>query len=148
MIANHELGTAQRQKRNSNLSSFCLLGMLMFLVLFSTSPCYGQMGSSAIYSDTWLDTSGASSNTVYEEGATVPGAYVVGWGVTQDYNNIYNHSYWVQTTLSGPGGRTASVTSATSSSYTRAEVRLPFTFNSSETGSYSTSSTHMMNARI
>lgn len=144
MIAKQELWTVRQHLSHITHTRLRFLGVLIFLGLFTALPCYGQMGSYAIYSDTWVDASGVDSSRMYDQGVPIPGARVVGWGVTQDYANYYNHRYWVQSKLTGPNGRMATATSYTSSSYTRAETTLSLTFSESEVGAYQTQSTHSM----
>lgn len=144
MINNREFGMARRRLGHANHARLRSLGAFIMLGLFAAVPCYGQMGSYTIYSDTWIDASGVNSSRIYNQGEPIPGARVVSWGVTQDNYNYYNHRYWVQTKLTGPGGRTATATSYVTSSYTRAEATLPLTFSESEVGAYQTQSTHSM----
>jgi hypothetical protein len=144
MLANPEVRTVRQHLSHVTHTRLRFLGALIFLGLFTSLPCYGQMGSYAIYSDTWIDDSGVDSSKMYDQGVPIPGARAVSWGVTQDNANYYNHRYWVQTKITGPDGRTSTATSYTSSSYARAEATLPLTLSESELGTFQTNSTHSM----
>lgn len=101
--------------------------LLLFLSLIAAPSAFGQMGSSAVYSDMWVDDSAAPAE--YVEGAAPPPYTVVATGVTQDNYNSYGHTYWVMTTLRSPNGRTASVTSYKTnaySAYTRGDASLSY----------------------
>lgn len=108
--------------------------LAVFVFFFLAAPqALGQMGSSATYSESWVD--GSDSNAVK----------IIGGGVTRDNYNTYGHTYWVTTTVRSPTGRTASATSYKSnaySAYVRAETYLPWDWNVPDPGDYLTQSQH------
>lgn len=118
-------------------STKCNWFIRIFLVsaFFLITPmCFGQMGSYAIYSDVWGD--GYENTNLY------------GCGITQDYSNYYNHSYWVVSTITSPAGRTVSATSYTSSSYARVDLSMPLSgndFNDNDLGLYNMVTRHWLN---
>jgi hypothetical protein len=117
--------------------------LLLFLSVIAAPSAFGQMGSSAVYSDMWVNDSSAPAENV--EGAPPPPYTVVGTGVTQDNYNSYGHTYWVVTTLRSPNGRTASVTSYKTSSYsayTRGDVSL--SYDLTDLGQFTVNTTHRM----
>jgi hypothetical protein len=95
--------------------------------LASPHPAVQNMGYGATYSDMWLNSNWKR---------------IWGAGVTEDNYNAYGHWYYVTTTLRSPNGRTASVTSYTSSSYAYAEVRLDWPSSDSDLGDYVTEAEH------
>ncbi|HYG80766.1 MAG TPA: hypothetical protein VD861_10280 [Pyrinomonadaceae bacterium] len=102
---------------------------IAFLSILATPSVFGQsMGSVSVYSDQWMDKPTADSIRVRSS------------GVTQDYNNMYGHNYWVVIKLTSPAGRTATATSYASTSYARVETSLPLDFNDS--GGYTTRTEH------
>jgi hypothetical protein len=111
-----------------------LLGsVLVTLVLGSYGSASAQMGSSATYSDSWVDDSEPES------------VAIVGTGVTQDTYNSYGHTYWVVTTLTSPSGRTSNATSYHTNAYnayTSTETSLTWDWN--DLGDYTTGSQHWM----
>lgn len=117
--------------RKQGNASLRLLGTVPLFGIFVAPSALGQsMGSYAVYSDTWFNTSNPNQAI----------NYVVGAGVTQDYNNIYGHNYWTVTTVRSPAGRTATTTSYTSASYARTETSLlwdPF-----DAGNYTVETKH------
>lgn len=119
------------------------LALLLFVLVFAVPSAFGQMGSSATYSDMWIDDSAAPAE--YYEDAPIPTYYVVACGVTQDNYNSYRHTYWVGTTLRSPNNRTASGTSYKTSAYnayTRVDVSLPYDVQ--DLGDFQFNSTHTM----
>lgn len=145
MLLKNRINSRQRRHNHLVVITLRLQAITVFLGFVTISSAFGQMGYSTTYSDIWVDTSGVDQNRAYNEGETVPGAYVVGCGLTQDSYNTFGHRYWVTTTLTGqPNGRTASGTSPETPSYSRVEVQLPWTFNEAESGDYSVNSTHYL----
>jgi hypothetical protein len=119
------------------------LALLLFVLAFAVPSAFGQMGSSATYSDMWIDDSAAPSE--YYEDAPPPPYYVVSCGVTQDNYNSYRHTYWVGMTLRSPNNRSASGTSYKTSSfnaYTRVDVSMPYDVH--DLGDFQFSSSHTM----
>ena len=106
---------ASLHSRKQTVGRMPLLMVSAVLVLIVYTPAFGQMGSSVIYSDSWVDD---STSTVY----------VIGTGITSDSYNSYNHRYWVSTTLTSPSGRIAGGSSQQSGSYARVDVSLTLNF--------------------
>ena len=98
--------------------------LIAVLLSLSSSAAMAQMGSSVTYTDKWVDSSNPNAPRI------------VGSGVTQDYNNIYGHTYWVETTITSPTGRTVIATSYRSNSYARVETSLPWDWNNPDPGDY------------
>ena len=98
----------------------------------AATPTFAQtyMGSSARYSDVWLNDSNQNAPRI--EGA----------GVTDDAYNSFGHKYWVQATLTSPNGRKATLTTSQYVSYARAIVSLAWDWN--DMGTYTISSIHYM----
>ena len=103
-----------------NYKHWAITLLVVIFCLLPTSSTFGY----AYYSDTWMDDSDPAN------------IRIIGTGVTSDSNNGYMgyypggygaiyHSYWVQTTLTSPDGRTVTVNSYHSSSYTSAETSFP-----------------------
>lgn len=121
----------QSRLRRGVASGFRLTLGITFLSIIAPASVFSQsMGSSATYSDQWMDN------------PTMDTIRVRSSGVTQDYNNTYGHSYWVVIKLTSPAGRTATTTSYSSSSYARVETSLPLDFD--DPGDYTTRTEHWM----
>lgn len=115
---------------------------VVFLCAIAPATASAQtMGSSAIYSDGWVDS--YNDQGVFG----TPVIRMIGCGVTRDYNNTYGHSYWVVTNLRSPSGRTSSATSYRTNSYsayTRAETSLPWDWNAPDPGNFQVQTQHWM----
>ena len=115
----------------TNLVSFRTLALLGLLSLATAAPAFGQMGSSAIYSDAWYDDSNPNE------------IRMIGCGVTQDNSNMYGHTYWVQTNLRSPAGRTASATSNSSNAWAvNIRIETYLLWDQNDVGDYLVNSSH------
>lgn len=121
MSPNHQI--VQRRQSCVVVLSFRFFVAVIFLCLLSASSALGQ----ATYSDEWLDDSAADDGI----------ASVRGSGVT---DGSYTHSYYVDTTLRSPNGRTHYQFSGRRTGYARSDVSLVWDWDDS--GNYSTSSEH------
>lgn len=106
--------------------------IIALLILCSSVTIAQQMGSSTVYTDQWIDSSDPNAPRI------------VGCGITQDFNNTYSHTYWSEITITSPTGRTATVTSSTSSSYSRAETSLLWDWSNPDPGDYQILTRHFM----
>jgi len=113
MIKSDDSKILKRQRHFIAFYNYTFWAIVTLVCLIPTSTVFGQMGSSAVYSDGWADYSNPNS------------PQIVGCGVTQAYNNYYGHTYWVVTKVTSPGGQMATSTSYHSSSYAYVETRLP-----------------------
>jgi hypothetical protein len=122
---------ATRSHSGALIISSRILALVVYIGILAALPAFAQqMGSKAIYSDAWVNTSGSGS--------------VVGCGVTQDSYNSYGHTYWVETKLTSPKGRTTTATSYKTNSYsayTRVEVSLLWDW--ADLGGFSVESKHI-----
>jgi hypothetical protein len=116
-----------------------LLAGVLFLAFFdsSTALCQGTPRSISMWSDVTTDgdQNGDPSNDY-----TPDTAYVVGIGCTEtDYSNSPEYDYWVETTVSGPGGSSETLYSWPDPYCSRADVYLPL---QAEEGTYNVDSEH------
>jgi hypothetical protein len=90
-----------------------------------------QMGQTGNYSDSWVDDSNPDN------------VVILGSGTTQDSYNNHGHTYWNETTVTSPAGRTTSGSSYRTdawNAYTRVEISLPWDWN--DLGDYFIQSEH------
>lgn len=123
---------APQRRHHRALRSRSLIIVSTLLVFIACAPAaFGQMGSSVIYSDMWVDSSSTTTG------------YIIGSGITTDSYNTYNHRYWVKPTITSPSGRTSTGTSYTSGSYARLDVSLSWDYLT-DLGQYTISTVHSM----
>lgn len=123
MIPNDDAKLAQRRRGSVVAISLRLCAAAVFLILFCVLPARGQ----ATYSDTWDDASGPND------------IYLRGCGVT---DGSYTHSYYVDSALRSPIGRTDYRSSGRRTGYARADISLPWEWNEGEIGDFITDSEH------
>ncbi len=141
MSSNDYRALEAKGRRNLTAGNYKHWAITLLVVIFCLLPTSSTFGY-AYYSDTWMDDSDPAN------------IRIIGTGVTSDSNNGYMgyypggygaiyHSYWVGTTLTSPDGRTVTVNSYHSSSYTSAETSLPLTDgNNFDLGDYSVQTSH------
>lgn len=131
MAAKNRPNLVQWRLSHGFLSAIRLISVAASLGIWAVTSASGQVTT---YSDSWfVDNSGSTPAGVYEGAPEIESTInsylgqnqVAGVGVTEaDYSS---GSQSVQTTLTSPGGATATATSYDYEWYSRSEVALPYT---------------------